>query len=71
MLNSTKISDSVSFLAEKGYQNIELSGGTKLYDGFIQDLINLKNEFQLKYLLHNYFPPPPTPFCTQPRLFER
>jgi sugar phosphate isomerase/epimerase len=48
----------VKHLADQGYQNIELSGGTKYYAGWDDELLNLKKSYGLKYLLHNYFPPP-------------
>lgn len=57
-VKSKKIIDSVQKLAQCGFKNIELSGGTEYYDGFENDLINLKKEFDLNYLIHNYFPPP-------------
>ena len=57
-IKSKKIVDSVLKLAQNGFKNIELSGGTKYYDGFENDLLNLKKEFNLNYLIHNYFPPP-------------
>jgi sugar phosphate isomerase/epimerase len=56
------IKDSVSTLAKEGFVNIELSGGTRLYDGFENDLLELRNQYSLQYLLHNYFPPPSSPF---------
>ena len=61
-LKNTKINQSVEQLAIEGFKNIELSGGTNLYEGYIDDLLELKNKYNLKYLLHNYFPPPKEPF---------
>ena len=58
----SKISDSVSELVSYGFKNIELSGGTQLYDNFESDLLELKDRYKLNYLCHNYFPPPKTPF---------
>ena len=52
------ISDQVHVLAKEGFPNIELTGGTDFYDGFVDDLKNLKSKFNLNYRLHNYFPPP-------------
>ena len=57
-----KIKDSVHELAENGFKNIELSGGTEYYENFESDLLDLKNKYNLNYLCHNYFPPPKTPF---------
>jgi len=56
------IAESVRFLAEEGFKNIELSGGTKLYPALENDLQELKSEFSLNYLCHNYFPPPAIDF---------
>jgi sugar phosphate isomerase/epimerase len=41
-----------------GFKNIELSGGTEYYDGFEDDLLELKARYDLNYMCHNYFPPP-------------
>lgn len=45
-------------LAHAGFRHIELTGGTRYYDGFEKDLLRLRDEFDLSYFLHNYFPPP-------------
>ena len=52
------IKDSVKELAEEGFVNIEISGGTDYYNGYLDDLFELKEEYQLRYQIHNYFPPP-------------
>lgn len=52
------IKQSVIDLADAGLKNIELSGGTTLYDGWDQDLLELKEKYSLNYRCHNYFPPP-------------
>lgn len=57
-----KIKDSVEELAQNGFLNIELSGGTKYYEGYKEGLLALKNKYKLNYLLHNYFPPPKEDF---------
>ena len=57
-----KIKDSVEELAENGFQNIELSGGTEYYENFETDLLELKDKYNLNYRCHNYFPPPKKPF---------
>lgn len=57
-----KIKDSVQELVDNGFKNIELSGGTDLYNNFELDLIELKDQYNLNYLCHNYFPPPSSPF---------
>lgn len=57
-----KIADSIKELADAGFLNIELSGGTLPYPELEKDLVRLREEFGLSYLLHNYFPPPEVPF---------
>ena len=53
-----KIKDAVQDLVNNGFKNIELSGGTEYYNGFEDDLLELKNKYNLNYICHNYFPPP-------------
>ena len=57
-VKANKIYESVKILAENGFTNIELSGGTILYDDLESDLLQLQDQFNLNYLCHNYFPPP-------------
>jgi sugar phosphate isomerase/epimerase len=57
-VKSAKIVESVRVLVHHGFRNIELSGGTDHYPGFEKELLQIKNEYGLNYLLHNYFPPP-------------
>ena len=52
------IKESVSTLAEAGFKQIELSGGTEYYSDFEKDLLRLQDKFGLNYLIHNYYPPP-------------
>lgn len=52
------IKSSVLELISNGFKNIELSGGTQYYDGFENDLLELKEKYNLNYMCHNYFPPP-------------
>jgi len=61
-VKNNTIKESVLELAQEGYKNIEISGGTKYYDGYVNDLLDLKDNYNLNYLLHNYFPPPQEPF---------
>lgn len=56
-IKNNKIGDSVRELALSGFKNIELSGGTKYYEGYIDELLELKIKFELNYQVHNYFPP--------------
>jgi len=57
-----KISQSIEFIANQGFKNIELSGGTNYYNDIIDDLKKLKVRYKLNYLVHNYFPPPKNHF---------
>ena len=61
-VKNIKIKDSVEELALNGFQNIELSGGTKKYANFEIDLLELKDKYNLNYQCHNYFPPPQQDF---------
>jgi len=61
-VRSNRIKDSVSQLAEHGFKNIELSGGTGYYDKFEYDLLELQDKYSLNYRCHNYFPPPESHF---------
>ena len=61
-VKNEKIKDSVEELAVNGFKNIELSGGTRLYENFENDLLELKDKYNLEYRCHNYFPPPEEPF---------
>ena len=61
-VKSSTIKDSVLALALEGFKNIELSGGTEYYDGYLQDILELRKKYSLKYLVHNYFPPPKMDF---------
>lgn len=56
------ICESVQELINNGFQNIELSGGTKYYPQFEHDLLSLKDKYKLNFLCHNYFPPPKESF---------
>ncbi|MBG15668.1 MAG: hypothetical protein CL853_04875 [Crocinitomicaceae bacterium] len=61
-IKKSKIADAVLELIKNGFQNIELSGGTKYYDGWLEELMDLKGKYNLNYLVHNYFPPPKDAF---------
>jgi sugar phosphate isomerase/epimerase len=56
------VSEPVRILAEAGFRNIELSGGTKYYPEYESDLLRLQDKYELNYLVHNYFPPPTKSF---------
>ena len=57
-VKNKKIKDSIVELANNGFRNIELSGGTEDYDGIENDILELKDKYNLNLLCHNYFPPP-------------
>ena len=61
-VKATTIKESVLTLADAGFRNIELSGGTKYYPDYERDLLMLQDKFSINYLIHNYFPPPVKPF---------
>ena len=52
------IKDSVQELVNNGFKDIELSGGTEYYSDLENDLLELKDKYNLNYICHNYFPPP-------------
>ncbi len=47
------IQKAVLALVKEGFKNIELSGGTKYYDNFANDLLELKRRYNLNFLVHN------------------
>lgn len=55
------IKDSIAELRTNGISCIELSGGTKPYSELESDLLAAKRN-GVELLVHNYFPPPETPF---------
>lgn len=57
-IKNKKICDTVKTFAENNIYNIELSGGTDFYEHLEKDLLNLKMDYGLNYIVHNYFPPP-------------
>lgn len=57
-----RIGPAIRELAEHGFRNIELSGGTEYYEGYEEDIFDLKEKYNLNYLVHNYFPPPKEDF---------
>lgn len=63
-VKKNRIEDSVSLLYDHGFNFIELSGGTEFYDHkkLIKNLVQLKKSYNLNYIIHNYFPPPKSPF---------
>jgi len=61
-LAAKKIGLVVETLALQGLNKIELSGGTDYYEGYADEMLSLKQKYNLSFLLHNYFPPPVKPF---------
>ena len=61
-INAENIKDSVNYLIDNGFNNIELSGGTKYYSELENNLISIKKNKDVNFLLHNYFPPSRNPF---------
>ena len=56
------IREAIEELAQLGIKNIELTGGTIYYQDYEKDILRLKEEYNLNYLVHNYFPPPQESF---------
>jgi len=56
------IRNAIEELYSKGFSDIELTGGTHYYQGLYKDILELKKVYNLNFLLHNYFPPPPEDF---------
>ncbi len=56
------IKEAVNTLLSKGFKNIELSGGTEYYPDIENDLYIIKQNTNVNFLLHNYFPPPKSHF---------
>ena len=46
-VRASSIREAVIALVEQGIKNIELSGGTKPYDNFENDLLELKDKYNL------------------------
>jgi sugar phosphate isomerase/epimerase len=56
-VKATGIKEAVEELHAFGFNNIELSGGTRPYSAMTDDLLALKKK-GINFLCHNYFPPP-------------
>jgi|TARA_B110000211_G_C14038909_1_gene535863 sugar phosphate isomerase/epimerase len=52
------VSETVRILAKQGLKNIELSGGHLYQENIFENLIELREQYDLNYSVHNYFPPP-------------
>ncbi len=61
-IKGERIGDVVEVLAQAGITRIELSGGMAYYGSIADDLLRLKDEYGLDYLVHGYFPPPEEDF---------
>ena len=57
-VKNNSIKKSIKQIVDFGYTNIELSGGTNYYPEIVDDLISLKDRYNLNFICHNYFPPP-------------
>lgn len=57
-IKTRNISDAVGQLVAHGIKNIELSGGTEYDPEILNKLKSLKDEFDINFMVHNYFPPP-------------
>ena len=61
-IKNDNIRETIVELASLRIKNIELSGGTKYYDGIFEDLCRLQKQYDLYYACHAYFPPPKEDF---------
>ena len=61
-VRATNIEDAVKALVDEGFTNIELSGGTRYDEKALDKLIQLKKDYAINFLLHNYFPTPGNSF---------
>jgi sugar phosphate isomerase/epimerase len=61
-VKATNIEDAVKTLVDQGFKNIELSGGTRYDENALDSLIQLKKDYNINFLLHNYFPTPANSF---------
>ena len=61
-MSVNKIDRAVEDIAIAGFNNIELTGGTRYYEKYQDDILLLKDKYDLKCSIHNYFPPPIKPF---------
>ena len=57
-VKNNSIKKSIKQIVDFGYTNIELSGGTDYYPEIVDDLVSLKDKYNLNFICHNYFPPP-------------
>lgn len=61
-LKKNQINQVLQEYVENNIYNIELSGGTKYYEGIFDDLKKYREKYDLKYACHAYFPPPKNDF---------
>jgi uncharacterized protein (UPF0276 family) len=59
-VKKANVIDAITALA-KFTRHIELSGGSLYQENLLTDLITLKQQQSLDFILHSYFPPPRTP----------
>lgn len=52
------LAESLDYLLNLGFKNIELCGGTDYNENYKNILIEFKEKYNLKYLVHNYYPAP-------------
>lgn len=56
------LTEAVTELAKNGFREIELTAGNPLTENWLEELLEMKEKYQLRYLCHNYFPAPEEPF---------
>ena len=61
-IKEKNIIDVLKILVKNNIKNIELSGGTKYFQGLEDQLIRFVDEEKINVRIHNYFPPPEKDF---------
>lgn len=63
----------VKKILDLGYRNIELTGGCIYSESIESKLLSLKREYDINFLIHNYFPPPKKNFIinTSDKIIEK
>ena len=62
ILRKKSILEIIVILEKNGIKNLELTGGTQYEEYLLKKVFELKKKLGLNLQLHNYFPPPATPF---------
>lgn len=61
-VKTKNLEDAIETLVSQEIYNIELSGGTEYDKEIVSNLRRLQESYKLKFMAHNYFPPPKEDF---------